>query len=211
MRISIIGAGAVGAALAEGWARAGHAITLGVRDTSKPENVALAEKAGAALTSIAASIEGADVVAFAVPWSAAEDALAALGDLGGKVLIDATNPLEFKDNALHLVQPDGVSGGERVAGWAQNARVVKTLNQVGAEMMSAEKTMPAKPCMFIAGDDEDAVGAASTLVEDLGFESLHAGALTQARHLENFAMVWINQAIFRGFGRSWAFGALRQS
>jgi 8-hydroxy-5-deazaflavin:NADPH oxidoreductase len=47
------------------------------------------------------------------------------------------------------------------------------------------------------------------LVGELGFEPLDAGALRQARILEPFAMVWINQALARGFGRDWAFGVVR--
>jgi predicted dinucleotide-binding enzyme len=47
------------------------------------------------------------------------------------------------------------------------------------------------------------------LVSELGFEALDAGGLKQARILEPFAMVWINQALFRGLGRNWAFGVIR--
>lgn len=211
MKIAIIGTGAVGAALGEGWGRKGHEIIFGVRNTAKPEAVTLAEKIGASLAPVPEAGAAADVIALAVPWDAAQDALTALGDLGGKVLIDATNPLVFAEGALSLSQPDGISGGERVAAWARNARVVKTLNQVGAELMSAVKTMPAKPCLFLAGDDEEANEIAAGLVEDLGFEAFQAGGLIQSRSLEHFAMVWINQAVFRGLGRAWAFGVLRQS
>jgi hypothetical protein len=48
----------------------------------------------------------------------------------------------------------------------------------------------------------------SPLVSELGFEALDAGALKQARILEPFAMVWINQALIRGLGRNWAFGVM---
>jgi 8-hydroxy-5-deazaflavin:NADPH oxidoreductase len=47
------------------------------------------------------------------------------------------------------------------------------------------------------------------LVSELDFEALDAGGIKQARILEPFAMVWINQALFRGLGRDWAFGVLR--
>ncbi|NBZ89350.1 hypothetical protein [Stagnihabitans tardus] len=46
------------------------------------------------------------------------------------------------------------------------------------------------------------------LLTDLGFASLDAGDLTKARLLEPFAMVWINQALFRAKGRNWAFSAV---
>ncbi|MEX0280139.1 MAG: NADPH-dependent F420 reductase [Arenibacterium sp.] len=209
MKIAIIGSGAVGAALTEGWARAGHDIVLGARDQSAEKPTALASKFGATVTSVSDAAASADIVVLAVPWDAIENVIAALGDLGGKPLIDATNPLVFADGVLSVVQPDGKSGAERVAALATTAVVVKTLNQVGAEMMSAQKSMAATPTMFIAGEDEGANEIAAKLVGDLGFEALQAGDLKQARNLEHFAMVWINQAIFRGLGRDWAFGALR--
>ncbi|MGZ5870750.1 MAG: hypothetical protein ACXWKP_01415 [Bradyrhizobium sp.] len=63
--------------------------------------------------------------------------------------------------------------------------------------------------MFLAGDDDSAKSTVSPLVNELGFEALDAGALKQARILEPFAMVWINQALIRGLGRNWAFGVIR--
>jgi predicted dinucleotide-binding enzyme len=41
MKIGIIGSGNVGGALGQRWAAAGHDIKFGVRDTAKPELVAL--------------------------------------------------------------------------------------------------------------------------------------------------------------------------
>jgi predicted dinucleotide-binding enzyme len=63
--------------------------------------------------------------------------------------------------------------------------------------------------MFLAGDDNTAKATVAQLVSELGFEVLDAGELKSARILEPFAMVWINQALFRGLGRNWAFGILR--
>ncbi len=209
MKIAIIGTGAVGSALTEGWTRAGHDIILGTRDPQASKPQALAAQFGSEIATVSDAGSAADVVVLAVPWGSVEDVLSALGDLSGKPLIDATNPLVFADGALNLVHPNGLSGAEHVAQWAQNARVVKTMNQVGAEMMSAKKVMAATPAMFIAGNDQAANVIAADLVSDLGFEALQAGQLTQARHLEHVAMVWINQAISHGLGRNWAFGALR--
>lgn len=94
---------------------------------------------------------------------------------------------------------------------------MKTFNQVGAEMMMAGDRFGTPPVMFLAGDDDTflagdddtAKTTVAQLVGELGFEALDAGGLKQARILEPFAMVWINQALFRGLGRNWAFGVLR--
>jgi len=100
------------------------------------------------------------------------------------------------------------SGGETVAAWLPGARVVKALNQVGAEMMADNAGLPHRPVMFMAGDDAEAKASVAAVLSDLGFEPLDAGDMTKARLLEPFGMVWINQALLRGKGRNWAFAAV---
>jgi hypothetical protein len=209
MKISVIGAGKVGRALGTGWAKAGHSIVFGVRDTNKPEVKALCAQIGATAASPRDAARDGDVVVLALPWSVAENAVKSLGDLKGKVIMDCMNPLAMKDGALGLERGYTTSGGEAVASWLPGAKVVKTFNQVGAEMMMAGARFETRPVMFLAGDDESAKSTVSPLVSELGFEALDAGALKQARILEPFAMVWINQALLRGLGGNWAFGVLR--
>jgi predicted dinucleotide-binding enzyme len=206
MRIAIIGTGNVGAALAQGLAGKGHALVLGVRDLAKAE--ALATATGARLTSPAAAAAEAEVVILALPWRVAEGALTVLGDLAGKVVIDCMNPLGMVDGALGLVVGHTDSGAEMVQRWLPGARVVKTLNQVGAEIMARNNNLQQRPVQFVAGDDPAAKAVAMGLLADLGFEALDAGALRQARLLEPLAMVWINQSILRGKGRDWALAAV---
>jgi len=47
------------------------------------------------------------------------------------------------------------------------------------------------------------------LVRTLGFDPVDAGPLKNARLLEPFAMVWIDQAIKRGRGRDFAFALVK--
>ena len=209
MKIAVIGAGNVGRALGTGWAKAGHSIVFGVRDANKSEVKALCAHIGATAASPADAASEGDVVVLALPWNVAENAVKSLGDLKGKVIIDCMNPLTMKDGALGLERGYTTSGGEAVASWLPGAKVVKTFNQVGAEMMMAGARFETRPVMFLAGDDDSAKSTVSPLVNELGFEALDAGALKQARILEPFAMVWINQALIRGLGRNWAFGVVR--
>lgn len=211
MRIAIIGAGNVGAAIARGLAGKGHRVTLGVRDAARPEVVTLAAATGADVASPADAAAGAEVVILSLPWKVADSAVKALGDLSGKVVIDCMNPLGMVDGALGLMVGHTTSGAETVQGWLPGARVVKTLNQVGAEIMAKNDHLPQRPVQFVAGEDQAAKEAAMALLRDLGFEPLDAGGLTKARILEPFALVWINQAILRGKGRDWAFAAVTAS
>jgi 8-hydroxy-5-deazaflavin:NADPH oxidoreductase len=209
MKIAVIGAGKVGSALGSGWAKAGHTIVFGVRDVNKAELKALCSQIGATAAPSADAARQGDVVVLALPWTAAETAVKALGDLKGKIIIDSMNPLAMKDSVLGLERGFTTSAGEAVALWLPGARVVKTFNQVGAEMMTAGTRFETRPVMFLAGDDDASKATVTQLVSELGFEPLDAGGLKQARILEPFAMVWINQALFRGLGREWAFGVLR--
>jgi predicted dinucleotide-binding enzyme len=208
MRIAVIGAGNVGGALARGWSRAGHQIVLGVRDAADAKVAALSQTTGADLRAPAEAAAAAEVVVLALPWPAAEGAVKALGGLKDKIVIDCMNPLAMQDGKLGLERGFNTSGAEALASWIPDARVVKTLNQVGAEMMEDNSGLPCRPVMFMAGDDSSAKATVSGLLDDLGFEALDAGNLTKARLLEPYAMVWINQALLQGKGRNWAFAAV---
>jgi hypothetical protein len=208
MRIAIIGVGNVGAAIARGLKGKGHAVTLGARDPEAAEVAKLAAETGAAVALPAHAAAGAEVVILALPWGAAEAAVAGLGDLSAKTVIDCMNPLGMVGGALGLTVGHTTSGSEIVAGWLPGAHVVKTLNQVGAEIMAKNDHLPHRPVMFMAGDHEPAKTKVAQILTDLGFEALDAGDITRARLLEPFGMVWINQALFRGKGRQWAFAAV---
>jgi predicted dinucleotide-binding enzyme len=208
MMIAIIGTGNVGGALARGLSRVGHRVVLGVRNAADPKVAALARETNAEMKTQAEAVAAADVVVLALPWGAAEGAVKALGSLKGKIVIDCMNPLAMQNGKLGLDRGFGTSGAEALASWIPEARIVKTLNQVGAEIMADNAGLPHRPVMFMAGDDAAAKATVSSLLTDLGFEALDAGDLTKARLLEPYGMVWINQALLQGKGRAWAFAAV---
>ena len=75
--------------------------------------------------------------------------------------------------------------------------------------MAKAADYPVKPVMLVAGDDADRKPAVMELVGKLGFEPVDAGPLKNARLLEPFAMVWIDQAMKRGRGRDFAFALVK--
>lgn len=206
MRIAIIGAGNVGSAIARGLQGKAHDVQLGVRDPAGA--AALAKALGANVATPRDAALWAEVVVLALPWAVAEMAVSALGDLTGKIVIDCMNPLGRTDTGMGLLLGHDTSGGEVVQRWLPGARVVKTLNQVGAEVMADTSGFTHPPVMFMAAEDDVAKAQVATLLADLGFQALDAGGIAMARLLEPMAMVWINQAIFRGKGRNWAFAAI---
>lgn len=208
MRIAIIGIGNVGGALAQGLAGKGHDLVLGARRPDAPEVAALAAATGATAALPAAAAATADLVILALPWTSAEAAVRDLGDLSGRIVIDCTNPLGMTADGLGLTMGFTTSGGETVAGWLPGTRVVKTLNQVGAELMARNDHLPLRPVMFMAGDDPSAKAAVAGVLRDLGFAPQDAGPLVRARLLEPFGMLWISQMLTQGAGRNWAFATV---
>lgn len=205
MKIAVIGAGHVGSALGAGWVRAGHEVVFGVREPHSEKAAAL--PAPAALP--AEAVVGAEVVLLATPWPATEAVLASLGDLTGKVLLDATNPL----NADHtgLTHGHTTSGGEQVAAWAPGARVVKIFNTTGAQNMANPSAYTAgSVVLFYCGDDPDAKQIAHTLAAALGLDPIDAGPLSQARLLEPYALLWISLAYRHGLGPGFALHLMRR-
>jgi len=208
MKVAIVGTGKVGGALARGLARAGRSIVLGVRDPASSKVARLASETKAEAKTPTEAVAVAEVIVLALPWGIAESAVKALGNLAGKIVIDCMNPLAMQNGRLGLDRGFNTSGAEALASWVPNARIVKTLNQVGAEMMADNANLPHRPVMFMAGNDADSKSTVAGLLRDLGFEPLDAGDLTRARLLEPYAMVWINQALIQGKGRDWAFAAV---
>lgn len=208
MQIAIIGTGNVGGAIARGLRGKGHSVTFGTRDPKGDAALALAAATGATTALPGDAAQAASVVILALPWAAAEGACRALGDLAGRTVIDCMNPLGRGRDGFGLLIGHDTSGGEEVQRWLPRAHVVKTLNQVGAEIMADTSRLPRRPAMFLAGDDAGAKQAASALLADLGFDPLDAGGIAMSRLLEPLGMVWINQSLFRGKGRDWALAAV---
>lgn len=208
MQIAIIGTGNVGSAIARGLKGKGHGVVLGSRSTQDAGLQALAAQVEAGTAMPADAATGANIVILALPWSVAEAAVTALGPMAGKTVIDCMNPLGMVNGALGLTVGHTDSGGEMVQRWLPQAHVVKTLNQVGAEMMADNSALPQRPVMFMAGNSDSAKQQAAVVLSSLGFEALDAGDITKSRILEPFALTWINQALFRGKGRNWALAAV---
>jgi predicted dinucleotide-binding enzyme len=149
------------------------------------------------------------VAILAVPFDAARQVAETVPDWGGRILVDATNPLAPGLKGLSVGTTD--SGAERIARWAKGARVVKAFNTTGAENLANPRFPGGAVFMPVAGDDAAARETVVALATRLGFDAVDAGALAAARWLEPFAMTWIHLAIARGLGRDFAFARLHRA
>lgn len=205
MDIAIIGAGNVGTALGRAFSKAGHRVTFGVRDTASPRAAAAATASGASLAPVPEAVGRADLVVLAIPFTSAADALVAAGDLTGRIVVDATNPMARP-------VPDGhPSGAAWLASTAPGARLVKAFNVLGFEHMDAPTFADGRALLPVCGDDPEARRTVAALAAEVGFEAVEAGGLENAALLESLARLWGVLAFGRGGpGRGIAFGLLRR-
>ncbi len=207
MKIGIVGSGDVGKTLARGFAERGHDVVLGTRHPAEHQDVATFAR----VESFADAATHGDVVVLAVRWLAIDDVLAAIpaGALDGKVLIDATNPLGYRDGRPDgIVTPPEGSAAQHVAARVPGARVVKAFNIVGAGLMVAPQLPGGPPDMFMCGDDDAAKAIVASLCAELAYPAFDVGPLARAAELEHLALLWIGIAM-SGRAHGHAFKLLR--
>ena len=197
MKIGVLGTGAVGKAMGTGFIGLGHDVCMGSRQAGNPSAAEWVAGAGdkASAGTFADAATFADVAVLATAWSGTENALriAGAGNLAGKVVIDATNPLVQGEPGqlpgLALGHTD--SGGEQVQRWLPDARVVKAFNIVGNAEMFAPDFPDGKADMFICGNDEEAKGVVTGILTDFGWEPVDIGGIEGARLLEPMCILWV--------------------
>lgn len=206
MKIAIIGHGNVGGALAKRLSGLGHKVMIGVRRLNDEKAAALVDE-NTELGGIHEAAAWADAIVLAVPFAAVPDVMEAAGSLKDKVLLDATNPLLGLD-ALKLGTT--TSGAEHVQELAVGAKVAKVFNMTGSGNMADPSYPEGKPTMFFCGDDVIAKDVARNLAEELGFEPVDAGPLTQSRVLEPLALLWVTLAYKQDLGPNIAFRLMKR-
>jgi 8-hydroxy-5-deazaflavin:NADPH oxidoreductase len=196
---AILGNGTVGVALAKGFSEIGYGIVFGTRHArSEKTQAALAAVPGARAAAPAEAAAAGDLAVVALPWSGLREGVAAAGaaNLAGKLVIDASNPLESSGGAAVLAIGHTDSAGEIVQRLLPQAHVVKAFNIITAAKMVRPKFADGTPDMFIAGNDASAKAQVATLLERFGWRApIDLGDIRASRLLEALAMVWITYAV----------------
>src|SRR3954470_13231283 len=198
MQITIVGTGNMARGIATRALAGGHDVSIVGTERSKAESLA-GELGGSAS---AADAPGGDVVVLAVPYTAAADVLATHRDnLGGAVIVDITNPVDF--STFQPLSLEAGSAAQEIAGAApEGAKVVKAFNTTFAGTL-VEGNVAGQPLdVFIAGDDEAAKATVKQLVEDGGMRAVDTGPLARARELEalGYLHMAIQEPLGTGFG-----------
>ena len=184
MNIGLIGSGNIGATAARLFAAAGHEVAIS--NSRGPETLeGLVEEIGPGVR--AATVEEAaefgEVVMEAIPFGRYTSLPAER--LAGKVFITASNYYPARDGALDL---GGRASSELVAGHLPGARVVKAFNTIYFARLRdnglPEAPVEEREVIFVSGDDEEAKGVVSGLIEEIGFAPVDVGTLAESRRQE---------------------------
>jgi predicted dinucleotide-binding enzyme len=200
-RIGILGSGDVGKSFTRAFAALGHDVMIGSRSPEKLREfaAALGEKGHAGTFEETASF--GDILVLATLGTATEEAIRLGGErnFDGKVVIDATNPLDFSGGMppkLFVGHTDSL--GEQVQRQIPAARVVKAFNTVGNAFFYKPSFPGGPPDMFIAGNDAGAKKIVSQICEAFGWGVIDLGGIESSRYLEPMCMTWVLHGALSG-------------
>lgn len=166
MHIAIIGVGHIGTNLAQQFAGKGHQVKLAFsRDEQRLH--ALAEQIGprAQVASPAVAASQAEVIVLSVPWNLIDEALAQMGKLRGKIVLDATNA--FSRGMVNLEGMSSLAYNQRRLPGAHVAKAFNTLTAGFQAEVAAGAHQPI--AMFYSASDALADSVCRDLISAMGF------------------------------------------
>jgi predicted dinucleotide-binding enzyme len=192
VKIGIIGAGNMGGALAELWAKAGHDVMISSRhpDELKAQAQAIGPNVHVGTAREAAAY--GPVVVIAMPYGqwpeVGEDIKT---ETVGKTVIDLTNPYPERDGPM-AEQARKEGAGIADPKYLPGAHLVRAFNSIIYTNLRSLAHRAGDPVAIpVAGDDEHAVEVTSRLVRDAGFEPVMVGPLTSAHSFDVGSPVYV--------------------
>lgn len=202
MKVAVLGTGDVGRTLGKAFVELGHEVRMGSRSATNAKAVAFATEAGehAAAATYADAASWADLIVLATLGTANAMVIRSAGpaSFSGKLVIDATNPLDFASGKPALALGFSESGGEQVQALLPDSKVVKAFNSVGNALMFRPDLPGGPPDMFICGNDADAKQQVAALLVDFGWGAVDIGDIETSRYLEPLALVWVYRGVTSG-------------
>lgn len=194
MKIGVLGSGIVGTTLAGGLLTHGHEVMVGSREPGKLRDWSRQNR-GSRLGTPEETAKFAEVGILAVKGTAAAAMVraAGAGNLAGKTVIDATNPLTDAppvNGVLSFFTSLDDSLLERLQKEFPQIRFVKAFNSVGSARMVNPAYAAGRPTMFICGNDQAAKEPVTRLLDQLGWDSEDMGGVEAARAIEPLCMLW---------------------
>jgi predicted dinucleotide-binding enzyme len=209
MNVGVLGTGMVAKAIAGKLAKLGHTVKVGTRDVGA--TLARDEPDMAGGPPLRTWLEGQPQVTLATHAEVARhgeivfSALSGRGalpgvesastGLGGKILVDISNPLDFsKGMPPSLLVSNTDSLGEQVQRALPDTKVIKTLNTVSAPLMVDPQLLAGGDhSMVICGNDAGAKAEVTRILQDwFGWKDvIDLGDITNARGTEMWLPLWV--------------------
>lgn len=185
MHIGIIGAGAIGQAVAAQAVRAGLRVTLANRRGPESLQEIVAQLGSHAQAGSVQDAADADLVVVAVPWQQLPSLADAVPSWQGRIVIDANNPILMP--GFRIAELGGRTSSEAVAQMLAGARLVKAFNTLQPGVLASEaKQDGARRVIFYAGDDAAAKTLFAQALERMGFAGVDLGTLAGGGRLQQF-------------------------
>ena len=182
MKIGIIGAGMIGGTLVRRWTRLGHEVFIA--NSRGPETLReLAAETGAKAVTRAEAARAGEVVVLTIPQKAVLDLPKDLFANVPKdvVVIDTGNYYPIRDGQL-----EELDGGQVESEWVASKigrPVVKVFNNIYFKSLlekGTAKGTPGRIALPVAGDPPEARAKVLKLVDELGFDPVDAGSLSES-------------------------------
>ncbi len=189
------GTGKEGTGLAIRWAAAGYSIIIGSRQADKAQAAAqkVNQQLGVSTVNGMSNNEAArlaDICVLTVVHAAHAEALESLkNDLDGKILVDATSRVEYRDPR----PPASPSAAEQAQAFlGGNVRVVAAFQNVPAKSLRVSIGLPMDADALVCSDDTDAALQAVRLAVAAGMRGYYAGPLANANVVEGLTSILIS-------------------
>lgn len=173
---------------------------LGSREPAKLDKWVADSGKGASSGTFFETAKFGEIIVLAVHGAKSVDAIqnAGAAHFKGKVVIDATNPLDMSGGLPKLIGGLGDSGGELNQRALPGAFVVKAFNTVGHALFYRPKFNGGPPDMFLCGDDQSAKTRVAEICTSFGWNAIDVGGIDNSHYLEAACMVWVITAYAGG-------------
>jgi len=209
--VAVIGTGDMGDSLGPRFAQLGYRIVYGSRNPASDKVKALVARSGegASATTQTDAAQQGDIILTLVPWPPMEKVAQNLGNLDGKIILDASMPFQHGEDGY----PEKIletSSAEMIQGWNPGAKVVKVFATMGAFIIDDISVVDGPISIPIASDHRDAKEKVAKIVAAMGLDPVDFGPLRMAREIETMQMIYMIPLVQRRAG-AWEFYFRRTS
>ena len=197
MRIGIIGTGVVGNTIGTKLVQLGYDVKMGSRTANNEKAAEWVKNTGsrASQGTFEDAASFGEILFNCTPGNVSIEALKMAGaqNLKGKVLVDVANALDFSKGmppTLPVSNTDSV--GEQIQRAFPEAKVVKSLNTLAAQVMMSPMAVPGEHDVFVSGNDPQAKARVQKLLGEVGWKNIiDLGDISTSRGTEMYFALFI--------------------